>query len=261
MTTVTHDHLRLERIVSEALLAERDRTPPLFWGRSPRAIGSRFGVYRNNVAAGLIEALAARYPVVRRLLWDEAFERVALLYARANPPRSPVMLEYGAGFPQFIRDLCEGAAADVVADIGELESARVRAYHAEDVRPIDRDALAGLPIERLSASRIVLHPSVALIASQVPMVSLWQAHQGGGDGAIAAWSPECALVARPDWDVEVWRLTRGSYEFMSALSASATVGDAICAAGASVPAFDLAEALTTLIASRAVIGIHLSPSF
>ena len=32
----------------------------------------RFGVYRNNVVAGLVAALGERFPVVKRLVGDEA---------------------------------------------------------------------------------------------------------------------------------------------------------------------------------------------
>jgi hypothetical protein len=256
MTTMADDLRRLQRTLTEVIMSDEGDVPPLFQG-TRHAIQSRFGVYRNNVAIGLIEALAARYPVVRRLLWDEAFQRVALLYARSNPPCSPVMLEYGEGFPHFIRGLGEGASADVVADIAELESARVRAYHAADARPLDRSALAGLPIERLAASRIVLHPSATLLTSQVPMVSIWESHQDGGDGAIAAWRPESALIVRPDLDVEVWRLTRGTYEFLAALAAGRVVADAVGDAGAAAPGFDLAEAIATLVSSRAAVDIAL----
>ena len=46
--------------------------------RRPRvAPARRFAVYRNNVAAGLIRALEARFPVTRRLVGDDFFRAMA----------------------------------------------------------------------------------------------------------------------------------------------------------------------------------------
>src|SRR5207248_3064950 len=124
------------------------------------AAESRFGVYRNNVIASLTRAVAARYPVVRRLLWDESFDAIARLYVTAEPPRSPVLLEYGDGFPRFIRGLGEGASLRYVADIAALESARRHAYHAADAAPMGREVFAGLAPEPFVRLRLALHPSV-----------------------------------------------------------------------------------------------------
>ena len=59
-------------------------------------------VYRNNVVAGLIETLKDNYPAVRRIVGSEFFRAMALQFVTANPPHSPVMLGYGAGFAKFI---------------------------------------------------------------------------------------------------------------------------------------------------------------
>ena len=58
------------------------------------------------------------------------------LYVTSEPPRSPVLLEYGDSFPQFLRNIGQGAAADYLADVAELEAARTRAYHAADATPL-----------------------------------------------------------------------------------------------------------------------------
>src|SRR5262245_18305220 len=105
----------LQRSSDEAIFFDQVAIPAPICQGSGLAYASRFGVYRNNVIAGLINAVAARYPVVRRLLWEEAFHRAAYLYVTAQPPRSPVMIDYGENFPQFLRDIGDGAAANFVA--------------------------------------------------------------------------------------------------------------------------------------------------
>ena len=84
--------MRLQRAFAEAILSGDAPVPATVREASGPAHASRFSVYRNNVIAGLINAVSARYPVVRKLLWDDAFNRVAHQYVAAEPPRSPVLL-------------------------------------------------------------------------------------------------------------------------------------------------------------------------
>ncbi|MBU1803547.1 MAG: DNA-binding domain-containing protein, partial [Gammaproteobacteria bacterium] len=54
-----------------------------------------FAVYRNTLAKGCVDALRANFPAVERLVGEEWFAAAATLYARAMPPRSGPLLEYG----------------------------------------------------------------------------------------------------------------------------------------------------------------------
>src|SRR4051812_15854947 len=95
--------MQLQRTFAEAILSGDAPIPAAIRDASGAAHVSRFDVYRNNVVASLINAVSARYPVVRKLLWDDAFNRAAHRYVVSEPPRSPVLMEYGATFPQFLR--------------------------------------------------------------------------------------------------------------------------------------------------------------
>jgi hypothetical protein len=232
--------------------------PATIRAASGGAHASRFGVYRNNVFASLINAIAARYPVTRKLLWDDAFNRVAHRYVATVPPRSPVLLDYGASFPRFLRSVGQGTAADYLADIAALEAARTRAYHAADATPLDRDAFAAIAPEQWPDVRVDLHPSVELLKSAFPMVSAWQANRDANDNMVDVWTAECALVARPRLQVEVWPVSAGVYEFLSALAAGQTVGAAIGHATAAASDFYLGECFKTLIAADIVVGLAVS---
>ncbi len=111
--------MRLQRTFAEAILSGDAPIPATIREASGPAHASRFSVYRNNVIAGLINAVSARYPVVRKLLWDDAFNRVAHQYVVSEPPRSPVLLQYGESFPQFLRGIGQGAAANYLADVAK----------------------------------------------------------------------------------------------------------------------------------------------
>jgi hypothetical protein len=248
---------QLQRLFAEAIFSGDAPIPATVRQASGAAYASRFGVYRNNVIAGLIKAVAARYPVVRKLLWDDAFNRVAHLYVTAEPPRSPIMAEYGDSFPQFLRKLGQCTAADYLADVAELEAARTRAYHAADAMPLRRDAFVALAPADLPDLRYTLHPSVVLLKSRFPVVSIWEANRHGNDNTISEWKPEYALIARPHLQVEVRALSAGAYAFITALAAGRTVGVALAQGVTSVPDFDLGECFNALIAADIVVGLAL----
>jgi hypothetical protein len=251
---------RLQGAFADAVFFDSAPIPATVRDATGQAHASRFSVYRNNVFAGLTNAVGARYPVVRKLLWEDGFNRIAQLYVSAEPPRSPVLLEYGETFPQFLRSIGESISANFLADVAELESARTRAYHAADATPVARDAFKELAPDEIPDLRLALHPSVQLLKSQFPVVSVWEANIHANDNTLNLWQPECALIARPRLDVEVRRLTSGTYEFLSALVAGRSVGEAIDRSAANAPEFDLTECFETLISAEVTIGLESDDS-
>jgi len=85
-----------------ALLDAQQPLPTGLQGPDGQPSARRFAVYRNNVVVGLVETLKAAYPAILRLVGEEFFVAMARMYVRAEPPASPIMLDYGAGFPRFI---------------------------------------------------------------------------------------------------------------------------------------------------------------
>ena len=248
----------LQRGFAEAIFFDDAPIPASIRTASGPAHASRFGVYRNNVIASLTGAVAARYPVVRKLLWPDSFDRVARRYVMEEPPRSPLLLEYGASFPQFLRRIGQGTAADYLADVAELEAARTRAYHAADAKPLGHDAFAGLAADTLPDLRLTLHPSMTLLRSRFPIVTVWEANLYANDNVMNQWREEAALIARPHLEVEVRRLSAGTYEFCAAIAAGRTVGAAIARASANAADFDLAESFEALIGADIVVALELS---
>lgn len=246
-------HALLERSFADAILSDDAPIPSTIQLASGPAVTSRFGVYRNNVLFSLTNALAARYPTTRDLLWPDTFEGAARLFVTMYPPRSPVLLEYGDGFPQFLRRIGIGPSTDYIADIAELESARVRAYHAPDATPLSVEAFAKLSPVALTGARFVLHPSVSLIHSRFPVVSAWEAGRRGGD--VEVWKPEAALILRPYLEVDVWRLPPGGYEFFQRIAASGTVAEAASEAASNIADFDLSQIFHVLISAGAVTEV------
>jgi hypothetical protein len=104
---------------------------------------------------------------------------------------------------------------------------------------------------------LVLHPSVGLVASRFPIVTIWRANQTGADGGILdRWRPEAALVARPFLDVNVLPLPAGGHVFINALLSGSTVGAADASATEDDPEFDLGANLTILAEANIVVAFH-----
>jgi hypothetical protein len=185
--------------------------------------------------------------------WGEDFFKGAAKLFAATQPRSPLMLFYGDAFPAFLADFEPAREVPYLADVARLEAARTRAYHAADAKPLTPAALSrGLP-EAMAGKRINLHPSVEIVASDYPIVTIWAMNSGEIDLApITDWRGEDALVSRPGFDVEVRRLPPGGKTFLQDLAARNPLGEAAAAALAANASFDLAANLAALLAGLAI---------
>jgi Putative DNA-binding domain len=221
---------------------------------------SGLAVHRNNVMSSLIKVLAARFPAVRRLLGEDCFLETVRRFIVAEPPRSPLLLDYGDAFPGFLRSIGEDSCMGHIADVADLEVARGKAYHAADAASLPPQAFAAIPAQRLAGLRLTFHPSVWLLQSRFPIVSLWQANQGAGGATSQQERPEAAVIARPMLEVEVWNLPPGGFAFLTALRCGATMAEATEAAMDAAPDFDLVANLSVLIKAQIVTGLAHSRS-
>ncbi len=100
-------------------------------------------------------------------------------YVVQDPPRSPLLFQYGESFAQFIDGFAPAAPIPYLADVARLEYLRGLAYHAADAEPLPAAAFAALDGGRLAAFKVRLHPSVFVLASDYPVVTIWEANRGG----------------------------------------------------------------------------------
>jgi hypothetical protein len=219
----------------------------------------RFAVYRNNVVAGLTEALKDAFPAVHRIVGAEFFQAMARAYVVVEPPLSPILLDYGAGFPEFIREFQPAAVLPYLADVARIERAWTEAYHAPEASPIDPAALAALALDEFPAVSLQLHPSTRLVRSQFPALTIWQMNVGDGVPAPVdlAAGGENVLVVRPLADVEVRLISGGSFVFVQGLADGASVLAAMKAALTADHRFDLSTNLSGLMLAGAVVGYDL----
>jgi len=248
------------RSFSEALLDSEAPLPRGLVGPDGEASPKRFAVYRNNVVIGLTEALRANFPATCRIVGDEFFSAMARAYVASARRTSPVLLDYGVGFPDFIATFEPATELPYLADVARIERAWTEAYHALEARPIEPSAFASVAPDRLVDIHLVLHPSLRVVRSPLPALTIWRMNVEDGVPCPVdlASGGEDALVMRPDANVEVRSLPAGAADFVAALAAGQSVTEAMRAATAAHRLFDLAANLTGLMAARAFTGFTIA---
>lgn len=218
------------------------------------AAGRRYNVYRNNVAVSLQEALKSAFPAIASLLGPDNFAMAAGLYLRQQPPASPLMMHYGAGFPDFLAGLEPLKPIGYLSDVARLEVAMRQSYHAADATPVDPVRLQDLDETSLMSAQLRLAPSARLLRSAWPVLSLYNYVMVPGSAQPQAVAQD-VLVARMEYDPTPHLLTAGGAEFIMALQQNQTFGAAMHAAGTE---FDLGPTLSVLLQSGALTDIILT---
>lgn len=239
-----------------AALLDRARPLPEFLeGVATPRTERGFEVYRNNYRVNLREALLVTYPVTAQLVGEAFFAAMINVFVTRHPPRSPVLIEYGAELPAFISGFEPAASVPYLADVARLEAAWSNAYHAAEYESLQAAALAAMDAEALAASRVLLHPSTQMVRSPYPVASIWESHRSSSPAATIAWEPEDVLVVRPEADVLVLALQPGHATFLAALHSGQCIADAADAARQDAIDFDAGAALVSLFNWGAVASL------
>ncbi len=214
----------------------------------------RFAVYRNNIFASLTDVLQGRFAVVSRLLGEEFFHATAKAYITVNPPVSPVLMRYGATFAEFLDGFEPVSDVPYLSDVARLEWAWSEAYHAGDRVPVGVEEFRQAPPGRADELILTLHPSVHVLRSRYPVVTILSAHGGEDEPEAidAGAGGEDALIVRPALSVEVRRLPAGGAAFIAALAAGQTLGRAAAAASSEADTFEFQANLAGLIANGVI---------
>ncbi len=215
-----------------------------------RPAPARFGVYRNNVTASLVRVLQAAFPVVEKLVGAAFFQAMAIEFLRKHPPQTRLMMLYGADFPSFLDSFPPVATLPYLPDVARLEQAIRESYHSADAKPIAPQVLAGLSEEAFLSAKLVLAPSLRLIRSHWPFLSIWAVNRDGG--SLGHSKPEDLVILRAEFDPKPLPLSPGAASILTAILGGQPLG---LAAQASTDEADLPALLTLLITHNALQDI------
>lgn len=244
-----------EAAFAAALLDRGAAVPTGLIARPGVAAADRFRIYRNNVFAGLTAVLAARFPTCRRLVGPEFFAFMAGEFIAAHPPLAPVLMEYGAGLPAFLDRFAPIRALAYLPDVARLEWLIHIAACGADAFPSEVHRLGALPPDVMQDIRFDLHPTLGLLGSAFPVVSIWRANRGEPMPVAAGLPGEHALVLRVGEDVEIHAVPAVVADFIGDLRAGSTLG------AAAARDIDLTATLTLLFRLGAVTGFAVHPPF
>ncbi|MDH2295018.1 DNA-binding domain-containing protein [Cobetia sp. 1AS1] len=223
----------------------------------------RLDVYRNNVWASLISALEEAYPVTRQVVGERFFAALAHDHSRQHLPRSPLMMEYGAGLAETLhatlttlvetRQVSAAQLPFYAVDLARFEAARLVAYHAADAEALVPTQLAGLPPAAVMELRFSAHPAACLLHLEHAVLEIWQRHQHADATleGLAIARPERILITRPALEVQVTVLCEAAALLLELLLAGQTLADAAARLADAHPEQELGPLLAPLLASGA----------
>lgn len=240
-----------------AALAERTSTPIAAWLRDGQVEPAGLAVYRNTIAKGCVDALAANFLTVASLVGDDWFGAAAALFARQHPPSGAALLAYGEAFPRWLEDFPPAADLPYLPAVAWMDWRWTTALFAPEAEPLTAEAFALAP-ETLAAARPRLHPSLSFAWFETGLPGLWLAARRPDPGEMELVDdPQGVLIVRPGEAVTARLLDRAGHAFLAAARDGATLGEAITAAGEADPAADLASLFAALIADGVFSGLDL----
>lgn len=207
-------------------------------------------VYRNTVAKGRVDALAALFPTVERLVGQDWFRDAALIFTRAHPQAGPVLDEYGDDFPAWLARFAPALDLPYLAPVARLDLAWGEAHRAADAPVLEARLLAGVQSARMFAARAVLHPSVRLFDFDWTAPSVWLANRPElQTEAEPVWDrqPEALAIFRPSWTVEARRLSPAEWRLLDGCRRGSSLGQAALLAMGREPGLDLARLFSGLV--------------
>lgn len=180
---------------------------------------TRLKIYSDAYRLRLIEALEANYPVLAKLLGDEAFGRMTQEYLAIHPSRHFSIRWFGHRLPEFLREFADYSDKPWLAELAEWEWKIAAAFDAADATPLSVDDIAQVTPDNWAELRFTLHPSVQRVSLSTNVVTIVKS--AADDIALPSPAP---LDANVNW--LIWRNSL-AVQYRSLEPAEAAALDAI----------------------------------
>jgi hypothetical protein len=241
---------------------QRDFAAALFADRAAPGVACLvsqpgFAVYRNTIRLACIDALAANYPTVVRLVGEPWFRDAASIFVAAHVPRDAVLARYGEAFAGFLAAFAPARPLAYLPGVAQLDRCWTEAHLAAEAPVLAPAELAALAPQALAGSCLVPHPAArwATFAS-MPAYTIWRRHREALplDDELP-WLGESALVARPRDAVAWCAIGAAAAAFLTASAQGASFAAAAAAAEAPDDAAEIGDWLPALVGAGAFTTI------
>ncbi len=149
------------------------------------------GIYARMYVSRLHDTLAADYPKVRAMIGDDAFAEMVARYLERHAPRSYTLRDAGLELPAFLAR----TAAPWLAELAQLERARIEVFDGPDARPLAQDEVAALDLA-LPDLELRLVPSCVVVPLTWAVDDTWSTIEDGEPGVVPSRDLRTALVWR-----------------------------------------------------------------
>jgi hypothetical protein len=213
-------------------------------------------VYRNTIAKGCVDALAANFPTVLSMVGEDWFRAAAALFARETPPAHAALLDYGEAFPAWLERFPPADDLPYLAGVACLDRLWTEALFAAEASALTAQALADLPPEVLAQASLPLHPSVRFASFELGIPGLWAAAREGREDLELSDQAEALLCVRDNGVVRHWVIGEAETAFLRACRDGLTAAEAAERAALAQPDAPLAPLFAALIAR----GVFTEPA-
>lgn len=219
----------------------------------------RLNVYRNNIFVSLIDALADIFPVTQRLVGETFFRAMAREFITHNPPKTPLISDYGDDFPDFLRNFPPVQSLPYLADLAALERHLLTLTHDEEHSALEQVDIAAAFDNASDPSRLrlTLPANCQILHSSFSIGAIYLAHQGTDNAPMANVTTnrsEHLLIFKNKLYGEFRIISVEESSFLSALLAHKTLEEAV----PNSDQFDLGTTLAKLIEWQLFTDISVS---
>ncbi len=189
---------------------------------------SRLKVYQSSILGIQTDALAAVYPVLKKLVGEDFFLAMGKACLRKHFSPSGDLHNLGGEMAEFLQDFAPVKDLPYLPDVARLEWAWHRLFHAADEEDLDIARLAEIPAEAHGALVFCLRDGARLLESDYPVHRIWQVNQDDytGDGTVDLDEGGVRLlVTRKGYEIEMHVLDESQWQFLQLIAQGLTLGE------------------------------------
>ncbi|MDE2055146.1 MAG: putative DNA-binding domain-containing protein [Xanthomonadaceae bacterium] len=199
---------------------------------------ARLRIYRHSCNEIQTGSLRITYPALLALVGGAFFDQSARGYRNAYPSRSGNLQAFGKRFADYLAVLPAVRSLDYIADVARLEWLRQESALS--------DGSATLPPGGFDL--VGLHPSVRLLASRYPVLTIWRYAMQPRSGRLKLPTTcERVMLWREQDQVAMTALDPASFACVESLARGNALADAHDAGRLQDPDFDFAACTASLV--------------
>ena|SRR5437868_70363 len=212
-------------------------------------------IYQNNIQSNLMRTLYDIYKMIVILVGDDFFRQMAKEYIHQYPSLSGNLHDFGEYFGDFLAEYEPANDLPYLAEVADFEWTCHVLHFASDANKLDIKQLESIPPDQFQALHFYLHPASSLMQFEYPILRIIDLCNGVSEEEINMNEGGVnLLVIRRELEIMLVTLTDAEFTFLCAISANATLGDALDETLADYPDFLLDEHLPGWIEDKTIVG-------